>query len=153
MSDPRVRALYTSFQLDTLLDELEEATGTDQTATRVGLARDVRVLRRILRSGGRVLAGTDIPLEDIAISLHLNLRAMVRYGMTPYEALRTATSLPARQIGVGDDLGSVTPGKLADLALVRGNPLRRIEDAANVRAVTKGGRVYTVGRLIAPFGR
>jgi hypothetical protein len=55
--------------------------------------------------------------------------------------------------GVGDDLGTVTPGRVADLALVRGNPLRRIEDAANVRAVTKGGRLYIVGRLIAPFGR
>jgi Tol biopolymer transport system component len=153
LSDPRIRTLYTSFQYDTLRQELEEATGTDQTATRGGLARDVRLLRRILRSGGRVLAGTDIPLEDIAVSLHLNLRAMVRYGMTPYEALRTATTLPARQIGVGGDLGTVARGKLADLALVRGNPLRRIEDAAKVRAVAKGGRLYTVGRLLAPFRR
>ncbi|CAN5213582.1 amidohydrolase family protein [soil metagenome] len=151
-SDPRVRGLYTPWQRDILAEEYAEATTTDQSDTRTALRRDVAVLRRVLRSGGGVMAGTDIPLVDVGVSLHLNLRAMVRYGMTPYEALRTATAIPAEQIGVGDDLGTVEPGKLADLVVVGGNPLRDIDDAADVRMLTTNGRLRTIPQLLRPFG-
>jgi Tol biopolymer transport system component len=151
VSDPRIETLYTPFQLDELRDELETATTTDQTDTRLTLAREVDILRRILRSGGRVLAGTDIPLAPIGVSLHLNLRALVRYGLTPYEALRAATAVPAEKIGVADDLGTLEPRKLADLVLVEGNPLERIDDAADVRGVMKNGRLYRPDELLAPY--
>jgi len=153
VDDPRVKALYTPFQLHELQSDRDTATSSDQTATRVGLRRSVGILRRILHAGGRVLAGTDIPLDPVAVDLHLNLRAMVRYGMSPYQALQTATRIPARQIGVSRDLGAVRPGKLADLAFVRGNPLRRIDDAAKVRRVMTGGRLHSVAGLLAPFRR
>jgi Tol biopolymer transport system component/imidazolonepropionase-like amidohydrolase len=151
LSDPRTQTLYTPFQYQELQDAFETATTTDQTATRLTLAREVAILTRILRSGGVVLAGTDIPLAPVGVSLHLNLRALVRYGMTPYEALRTATIVPARQIGVGRDLGTVEPGKLADLVVVDGNPLQRIDDAADVRVVIQNGRPHTVAGLIEPY--
>lgn len=141
----------TATQLQELQGDRTTATSTDQTATRLGLRRSVGILRRILRAGGRVLAGTDIPLDPVAVDLHLNLRAMVRYGMSPYQALQTATRIPARQIGVSRDLGTVTRGKLADLAFVQGNPLRRIDDAAKVRRVMTDGRLHTVASLMAPF--
>jgi imidazolonepropionase-like amidohydrolase len=152
LSDPRTQTLYTPFQYQELRDAFETATTTDQTATRLTLAREVEILTRILRSGGVGLAGTDIPLAAVGVSLHLNLRALVRYGMTPYEALRTATIVPARQIGVGRDLGTVEPGKLADLLVVDGNPLQRIDDAADVRVVIQNGRPHTVAGLIEPYG-
>ena len=151
LSDPRTETLYTPFQYEELEEAYTTATTTDQTVDRTTLAREVGILTRILRSGGRVLAGTDIPLAPVGVSLHLNLRGLVRYGMTPYEALRTATSLPARQVGVEADLGTVESGKLADLVLVEGNPLRRIEDAADVRLVIKDGRARSVDQLIAPY--
>jgi Tol biopolymer transport system component len=151
VADPRVTTLYTPFQLAELKGDLDTATGTDQTQTRIGLQRSVGILKAILDRGGRVLAGTDIPLDPVAVDLHLNLRAMVRYGMSPYEALQTATRIPARQIGVSRDLGSVRPGMLADLAFVRGNPLRRIDDAADVRMVMTDGRLRTVDSLLARY--
>jgi imidazolonepropionase-like amidohydrolase len=59
--------------------------------------------------------------------------------------------VPARQIGVGRDLGTVEPGKLADLLVVDGNPLQRIDDAADVRVVIQNGRPHTVAGLIEPY--
>ena len=53
-------------------------------------------------------------VDDERTSLHQNLRAAVRYGMTPYEALTTATRNPARWMALTDDLGTVEAGKLAD---------------------------------------
>jgi Tol biopolymer transport system component len=151
VDDPRVTRLYTPWQLEELQGDRDAATSADQTQIRLGLQRSVGILKGILDRGGRVLAGTDIPLDPIAVDLHLNLRAMVRYGLSPYEALETATRIPARQIGVSRDLGAVRPGMLADLAFVEGNPLRRIEDAAKVRQVMTNGRLRTVRSLLAPY--
>ncbi len=79
----------------------------------------------------------------------MNLRAMVRYGMTPYEALVTATSASGEYLG--ELVGIVAPGAYADLVVVDGDPLVRIEDAAKVAKVIKHGQVYTVAELIVPF--
>jgi len=54
-------------------------------------------------------------------------------------------------MGVEDDLGTVERGKVADLCLVRGNPLRDIRDAFNVEMVMKGGRLHTIDELIEPY--
>jgi adenine deaminase len=103
----------------------------------------------MLRSGGRVLCGTDAPIDFLAVSLHLNLRAMVKYGLTPYEALLTTTRFPGEFLD--EPLGIIAPGALADLLLVEGDPLARIEDAAAVRQVMKNGELFTLDELIGPF--
>jgi imidazolonepropionase-like amidohydrolase len=151
VTDPRVTTLYTPWQRDELAEDLTTATTTDQTGTRVGLERSVGILKAILDAGGRVLAGTDIPLDPVAVDLHLNLRAMVRYGLSPYDALRSSTFQPARQMGVERDFGAVAPGKVADLALVRGDPLANIDDAAAVQMVMSDGRMRSVDSLLAPW--
>ena len=53
--------------------------------------------------------------------------------------------------GYGKDLGSIEPGKLADLIFVQGDPLTHIEDVANVQQVMVGGRILTLADLMAPF--
>ena len=116
-----------------------------------GLKKEEQTVAALLRAGGIVLAGTDSPLDNVATALHLNLRAQVKYGLEPWQALQTATLLAARAFGVENDLGTLTAGKLADLVVVSGDPLHDIKDAANVQFVMKGGTLYSVNELMAPF--
>jgi imidazolonepropionase-like amidohydrolase len=98
-----------------------------------------------------VLAGTDSPLDLPGTSLQLNLRSQVRFGLAPWQALETATSFPAKAFGLTKDLGTIEPGKLADLIIVSGDPLKDINDAARVQCVMKNGLLQSVGAIMAPF--
>ena len=102
----------------------------------------------IERAGGRIVAGTDTPNPA---SLHAELMAYVAAGMTPYEALRTATVNPAAALGL--DAGSIEPGKLADLLVVDGNPLDDIAHARRVQRVIANGRVIGMDELLRGIPR
>jgi imidazolonepropionase-like amidohydrolase len=106
---------------------------------------------RILRGGGIILGGTDEPLGLNDWGLQPTLAGFVKFGFTPYEALRTVTALPAKVMGLEEDLGTVGRGRLADLCFVRGNPLEKIHDAFDVTMVMKNGRLYTRDELIEPY--
>jgi len=123
----------------------------DTATTLDSLKKEMETVAAVLRAGGIMLAGTDSPLDSVATALHLGLRAQVKYGLEPWRALQTATLLPARAFGVDKDLGTVEPGKIADLAIVEGDPLQDIKAAANVKWVVKGGGLYSIDELMAPF--
>ena len=125
--------------------------GLDPVTSLDSLKKEMDTLRSILSAGGMMLAGTDSPLDSVATALHLNLRAQVKFGLQPWQALQTATVLPARAFGVAQDLGTIEPGKIADLVLVSGDPLHDIKDVANVSYVMKSGTLYSVEELMAPF--
>ncbi|MBG0564395.1 amidohydrolase family protein [Actinoplanes aureus] len=147
--DERVRTLYPSWEYANLQTIAATARTTDQTVTRQNLARQVAHLIRLYRGGGQVITGTDSPISPNAVSTHLNLRAMVAYGMTPYEALSTATRLPGEFLE--EPLGRIAPGHYADLTLLGGDPLADIKQAANVRQVMAAGVLHTVPDLLEPF--
>lgn len=150
--DPRVAALYPAWERAALATKVETSRGPAGAAARAALAANTATITAVHRAGGLVIAGTDAPLDNVAISLHQNLRAMVRYGgLRPVEALTTATVNAAEAINATDDLGTVEPDKLADLVLVTGDPLARIEDAAAVHSVLANGVLYTVDDLLAPY--
>jgi imidazolonepropionase-like amidohydrolase len=67
---------------------------------------------------------------------------MVEYGMTPLQAIRSATSVGAENIGWGDQVGSIERGKYADLIAVAGNPANDVTELERVKFVMKGGRVF-----------
>lgn len=96
------------------------------------------------RAGVQVLAGSDTPNPFVfpGSGLHDELGILVAAGMTPAEALRSATSEPARFLGMDTDLGSIEVGKLADLVLLRGNPLDDIKHVREISTVIANGRVY-----------
>ncbi|RBQ21359.1 hypothetical protein DP939_01170 [Spongiactinospora rosea] len=155
VEDPRVKSLYTGWEQDILVGELKCAQGTGPCGFLAGNAaaaqRAVEQLKKVLAAGGTVLAGTDGPLDNPAVSLHLNLRSMVKYGISPVKTLQSATLLNARALGIEHDLGSVERGKLADLMFVEGDPLANIGTLANVRGVMTNGTLHNVSDLIEPF--
>jgi imidazolonepropionase-like amidohydrolase len=67
---------------------------------------------------------------------------MVELGMRPIDALRAATSVNAELFGIADQLGTLAPGKLADIIAVPGDPLRNIRETEKVFFVMKEGVVY-----------
>lgn len=148
-TDPRVTRLYPLWRQEALAATVTTAKTTDQTVQRANLANQVRQVKEMVRGGGLVTSGTDSPIDHLAISTHMNLRAMVLYGLTAQEALVTATSNSGAFLG--EKLGRIAPGWFADLSIVDGNPLTNIEDAANVSAVVTSGRHLTVDQLLAPY--
>ncbi|WP_149194061.1 amidohydrolase family protein [Luteimonas suaedae] len=151
VEDPRLLALNPPWEQAALRAKRDLAVGTDQSISLERLRREEETLAAVLAGGGSVLAGTDSPLDNPAVALHLNLRAQVKYGMAPWQALQSATLRPAQEFGVAGSLGSVERGKLADLVFVAGDPLQDIADLANVQAVMKNGRMYGIEELMAPF--
>ena len=103
-----------------------------------------KLVMDVYRAGGRIVAGTDQPGP---IYLHSELQSYVDFGMSPYEALRAATAVPAGFLQL--DAGVIAPGKLADIVLVEGNPLEDIASTANVRQVIANGRRFTVEDLVS----
>jgi len=151
VEDERTKVLYPSWEYQMLLAKAEQATLPPAAAMRDMLRGNVEMVLRIHRDGGLVIAGTDSPLDNPAVSLHTNLRAMVQFGFTPFEALTTATGNTAGWLGMAGQLGVVAPGALADLSFVEGDPLADITAAAAVRQVMLGGQLHTVEDLMKPF--
>jgi adenine deaminase len=79
--------------------------------------------------------------KNSGFSLHDELALMVEGGLTPLEALRTATLNPARFLGKLDDLGTIEKGKLADLVILDANPLDDIHDTTKINAVIAQGKL------------
>lgn len=108
------------------------------------MSPQMSTLRRIIEGGGRIQAGTDSPFIPHAEALHRELELYVKAGISPFKALRTATSESALALGAEDEIGSIRPGMMADLLLVEGDPLSNISAIRQVRMVFKSGeRVFS----------
>jgi Amidohydrolase family len=126
-----------------------EVTREFQSILRPILPLELENVRLFNKAGVLLLAGTDVgvPLQVPGISLHMELERLVEAGLTPLEALRTATLNPARVLEMADSLGTIESGKLADLVLLDANPLEDIRNTQKIRAVVADGRLYRRGDL------
>lgn len=132
-----------------------------------GMYRELKVLlqpmaslyaqnaRLLNEAGVTLLAATDVGVPAVipGISLHEELELLAEEaGLTPMEALQSATINPARVLGLSDSLGSVEAGKLADLVLLDADPLADIRNTQRILAVVADGRLYRqsdIDRLLA----
>jgi Tol biopolymer transport system component/imidazolonepropionase-like amidohydrolase len=101
---------------------------------------------KIARAGGRVCLGAHGQLNGLGAHWEMWSFTLGK-GMTPMEALRTATWSGAEALGFGKDLGSLETGKIADLAVIDGNPLADIHDSAKVIYTMKGGVLYDASSM------
>jgi hypothetical protein len=104
----------------------------------------LQIVRAMYRAKVPLLAGSDAPNPDVypGFSLHDELEMFVRAGLSPLEALRTATLNPASYFGKSKELGSIEQGKLADLVLLDANPLADIKNTGRISAVVANGRFF-----------
>jgi imidazolonepropionase-like amidohydrolase len=126
-----------------LLRDYWRSLPTDIATKMVALyAVHADLVGRLNRAGVPILAGSDCPNPYVypGFSLHDELGLLVRSGLTPAQALGTATINPARFLGVTDSLGTVATGKVADLVLLDANPLEDVANTKRIRAVIQGGR-------------
>jgi imidazolonepropionase-like amidohydrolase len=105
-------------------------------------------LRNAIKAGVRIGAGTDcgrhFPPSDFATELVLLSRA----GLTPEQVLLVATRENAELLGISNKIGTVEPGKVADLVLLGSNPLENLENARDVRMIIQGGQVIDPKALL-----
>lgn len=104
-------------------------------------------LKTLYEQGGAnlLVVGTDEPVYTNLLpgfAYHRELFAMTYAGLPPIAVLKAATINGATALGVEDRLGSIEPGKLADLVVVRGNPIEDIKTARNIKYVVKDGVVH-----------
>lgn len=99
-------------------------------------AWELDLVARLAGVGAPLLAGSDAgnPFIFPGPGLHRELELMVEAGLTPRAALATATSVPARFLGISDSFGAINAGYVADIVLLSGNPMK---DISNVRQITK----------------
>ena len=105
---------------------------------------------RAIDAGALFAQGTDVPLNPPGVTNHSNMMALGR-SMSNFQALQAFTINAAKMSFKDKDLGSVEPGKLADLTIVDGDPLQDLKFAAATRWVVKNGVVYSLDQIIAPF--
>jgi Tol biopolymer transport system component len=102
--------------------------------------RHARFVRDLVEAGGKAGVGSHGQLQGLGY--HWELWAMQSGGLDEHDALRVATLFGAEAIGLDGDLGSIEPGKLADLVVLEANPLDDIRATARIRSVMKNGRLY-----------
>ena len=98
--------------------------------------------RRALKAGVKIAFGTDAGGFDWKIDPAKEFAVMVKYGMTPAQALRSATVTASELLGMEDKVGSLEAGKFADIVAVPGDPMTDIQQLEHVNFVMKGGVVY-----------
>jgi len=154
-NDPRLRYIPLLLRSTFWSRNLTTAYGAkDRTAEDIANVRklfqeELRLVGMMRRAGVAILAGTDAPNPYVfpGFSLHDELALLVQAGLTPMEALQSATRNPAKYFDNLALLGAVEVGKLADLVVLEANPLQDINNTRKINAVILGGRLLSKSEL------
>ncbi|HEY7699419.1 MAG TPA: amidohydrolase family protein, partial [Vicinamibacteria bacterium] len=120
----------------------------DAALSREVVAPMFATIDEIHERGGKVVAGTDSPIVPYGLSLLLEIEALSEAGLGPMAALESATRVAAEALGAGNDLGTIAPGKIADLVLLGADPSKDIKNLRKTEMVVVNGRLRTVEQLL-----
>jgi imidazolonepropionase-like amidohydrolase len=153
-SDPRLKYIpkFLSSTWNPKTDfRLKDRTPAQWQSAKKTYDLQVRMVGEMYKAGVPILAGTDVlnPYCLPGFSLHDELAYLVGAGLTPLDAIRSATINPARFLGGADTLGTVAANKVADLLLLDGDPLVDIRNTSRINAVIANGRLYDRAALNA----
>jgi imidazolonepropionase-like amidohydrolase len=124
---------------------LKRYTPAQLDQAKVGYQKAKEFIRRFVEAGGMLKEGSDPPRGMAALLMHQALAMDVEAGVPPMKAIQAATLNVARTFKKDKDYGSVEPGKVADLAIVEGDPLQDIWMTQNVKMVVMDGKVINHG--------
>jgi imidazolonepropionase-like amidohydrolase len=105
---------------------------------------------KALHAGVKIVFGTDMGGIPWSESIAQEFSQMVRLGMSPMDAIKSATSRPAEMLGMQGQIGAITAGALADIVAVDGDPVRDVKILENVQFVMKSGKVFKSGGKVIP---
>lgn len=140
-----LRPYLSAFLILDWREQVEEVTPQRRTALERLLPMWLRHLREMREAGVRIMAGSDVAVLNVypGYSLHEELQLLVdSVGMTPMEALESATRKPAEWLGLANQVGTIAPRKVADLVLLDANPLEQIGNTRRIAAVMLQGRLF-----------
>jgi len=140
-------------RLPPVLAQRITAMGTaniDAAAANGRLDRTLSIIGALYRAGVPIVAGTDEGIPGFSVYREIELYA--KAGMSPMDALRSATAVPAKAMGIEAELGTIEAGKRADLVVLDANPLDDISNIRSVRLVMTGGRLYASAALWRSVG-
>jgi Amidohydrolase family len=125
--------------------------GTETSPWLGALKKEMEFERAFVQAGGHLMAGPD-PTGAGGILAGFGdqreIELLVEAGFTPLEAIHIATENGAEYLGESDRIGTIAPGKLADLVVIKGDPSSNIEDIENVETTFKNGVGYDSAKLI-----
>jgi imidazolonepropionase-like amidohydrolase len=125
------------------MDNMSKMHAPDYLITKMKLvsAQAEKNAQKAFQAGVKIGMGTDAAVYPHGLNAH-ELAVYVKLGMTPLQAIQTATINDADLLGLSDKIGTLEPGKWADVIAVDGNPLQDITTLEHVRFVMKSGQVY-----------
>jgi hypothetical protein len=132
------------------INERKDLSEDDRFHAKKLMQKQFEIVGAMERAGVKIMAGTDLPLDKS--KLHEELALLVEAGLTPIQALQTATSNPAKFLGLEKSLGTIEKGKFADLVLLEANPLENISNTRKIFAIVISGRYLSKEKLEEMLG-
>ena len=142
LDDERLKKLESPFNLQNARQGIASVKA-DPRGWEKRFENAMQMVKDIHDKGGIVVAGTDSPILPFGFGLHMELEAYAKGGLSNFAVLQTATINTAHALGAGEHLGSLEPGKLADLIIVEKNPLEDIRNIRDISWVVQNGEIYS----------